>query len=310
MSDSPDSPDSPDAGRTDWRAVLERQLDRERIARRESEVIAERSIRELRAVNASLDERVVERTVQLERALDAARSGDRAKQSFLAHLGNELATPLHGALGNLELVDRQPLTSGDRQRLAVVDDSLRTLSALLDGLMQLAAAEGQSLDVRMEALPPSRFIDEITERWQRRLAARGQLLIGEQRCADDAVRCDWRRLERVADALLDNVVQHAVAGPVLVAVDVVDAFVEFSVTDHGPGISHSMKPKVIAPFFRGDNAPGSAKPGAGIGLAVADRLLQIGGGGLTLADGGSGTAVTATLPLDRRSAERGSASTA
>lgn len=282
----------------EWIDRLERQLDRERRARRESELIAERGMRELWLANRSLDERVAERTRALEVSLEAAQAAARAKESFLAHLGNELCTPLHAALGNLELLDQQMLADDDRVRFATVGRSLHQLSGLLEGLMTLAASEGVATGVVMETATPGEFLDDLSMRWQRRLAERGQLMVVELAGELGALVADWRRLSRVADALLDNVVQHAHPGRAVVALKVADGLLVLEVNDSGPGIPAEMWGLVTTPFFRLDADPGSAKAGAGVGLAVAQRLMEGAGGSLQVSSTDGGTTVVVTLPSE------------
>lgn len=289
----------------EWIDRLERQLDRERRARRESELIAERGMRELWLANRSLDERVAERTRALEASLEAAQAAARAKESFLAHLGNELGTPLHAAMGNLELLDVQLLSDDDRDRIATVGRSLHQLAGLLEGLMTLAASEGVAIGVVLETNTPGEFLDEVSDRWQRRLAERGQLLVAELAGELGALVADWRRLGRVADALLDNVVQHAHPGRAVVGLTVAEGMLVLEVSDSGPGIPAELWGLVTTPFFRLDADPGSAKAGAGVGLAVAQRLMEGAGGSLQVSSTEGGTTVVVTLPSEAPANEPG-----
>ena len=275
--------------------LLERQLDRERRARRESETIAERGLRELWRANQSLDTRVAERTKALDESFQDASAAVRARESFLAHLGNEIGTPLHAALGNLELVGVSDLSNEDQERLTTVRRSFHRLADLLEGLMTLTSSEGPSNRGSWRMLSPTEFLDELNQQWQRPLATRGQLLVAELVGKTAPLSADWHRLGRVADVLLDNVVKHASAGRVVVSLSVVPAALVLEVTDSGPGIPGDMSELVMEAFFRIDADPGSAKGGAGVGLAVARRLLESAGGSLELTSGRQ-TRVVATLP--------------
>jgi len=276
--------------------LLERQLERERRARRESEMIAESSLRELWLANRALDARVVERTAALEASLGAASAAVEAKQSFLAHLGHTLSSPLHAALGNLELIDTTGLPDEDHRRMMTVNASLQQLAGVLDGLMTLAASEGTADPTSGTAGLPDDFLDDLSARWFRRLAARGQLLVAELEGDTTSRVVDWHRLARVADALLANVVQHAIAGRVLVRLTVLADRVELAVCDSGPGIPAELRRQVLTPFFRLDAAPGSAKSGAGVGLAVVQRLVEGAGGTVLIDELDGGTAVKVSLP--------------
>ncbi|TFH16883.1 MAG: hypothetical protein E4H05_06745 [Acidimicrobiales bacterium] len=114
---------------------LERRLERERRAREEAEQIAERGMRDLWLANQELEARVAARTVDLERSLRAAHMASEAKETFLAELGHELATPLHAVLGLLELIDSDTLAGDDRARLEQAATNARQLADLLFGLI-------------------------------------------------------------------------------------------------------------------------------------------------------------------------------
>jgi signal transduction histidine kinase len=298
-----------DAPRTEHIEALLRQLDRERRARGEAEVVAESRLRELVDINRTLDHRVEERTHELATALEAAGAAARVKRSFLAHVGNALETPMHGILGNIELIDRAQLSDDDAQRLDTAAESAEKLAAIIDGLMQLAASEGRPFTPVMELRSPTAFLESVDTIWQRRLAAKGQLLltelIGTNTEADHEVLTDWRRLQSVADHVLDNVRLHARPGKVVVTLEHLDGLLRLVVTDSGPGIPEEHWESVLLPFFWLEHDAGSSTHGVGIGLAVAARLLESVGGSISVRTNAvGGTDVTSLMPIERRSRQR------
>lgn len=272
---------------------LERRLERERAAREEAESIAERGMRDLWQNNRTLEARVAERTAELEASLDAATVAAEAKERFLADLGHDLNTPLHAALGRLELIDTDALAEPDQVRLQDVRDSVSELAASLGGLIELAAATGAPAPGDIERVSPSEWLDGVIERWTRPAAAQGQLLVPSVNGGDESVALDWRRVRRIVDALLTNVVEHAQPGAVLLDVNADAERVSIVVTDSGPGMNAEELATAREPFVR--FASGT---GGGIGLAVAHRLAVSAGGSLEL-DGEGLTRVSVTLPCAR-----------
>ena len=278
---------------------LERRLDRERTAREQAERIAERGMRDLWETNRGLEERVAERTRELNRSLAAATMAAEAKERFLAELGHELTTPLHAVVGLVELIDAEPLSSEDRARLVEARSNAVRLAELLRGLVDLAGAEGASGSADVTAVSPATWLDALVEQWTRPAARRGQLLVPETDATSGEVHADWTRLTRVADAALANVVDHATAGSVDVSVRVDADGVELTVSDGGPGMSQEQVATAAEPFVKH-----AESGGVGIGLAIAARLAASGGGRLEIEPTATGTLIRAVLPRSDRTVSR------
>ena len=270
---------------------LERRLRRERDARDQAERIAEKGMRDLWHTNRTLEARVAERTVELEGSLAAATMAAEAKERFLAELGHELTTPLHAVLGLLELVDASVLEPADQGRIGEVRDHAITLSELLRGLVELAGAEGAPAPLDIETMRASVWLDGVIDEWTRPAAMRGQLLVPSLEGGELEVALDWRRLTKIAGAVLDNVVQHAAPGAVDISVHVTGRAIEVSVADSGPGMTTEELVAALEPFVR----HGQGK-GVGIGLPVAQRLALGASGSLVILNDAGRTRVTATLP--------------
>jgi signal transduction histidine kinase len=203
-------------------------------------------------------------------------------------------------LGNLELLDLAKLPSDEHERLHTVHRAARELASTVDGLMELAASEGRPFEPMLSERPLLEVLDAVEARWQRRLAAKGQLLLTELVGGDDDVTADWGRLDQVADRLLDNVEGHARPGVVTVCLGHADGLLTLTIADSGPGFPPELRDEVLLPFVRLDASPWSSKAGIGIGLAVAVRLLEGAGGMLRIEPSEQGTVATAVMPRQRR----------
>ncbi len=273
---------------------LERRLEREREAREQAERIAERGMRDLWQTNRDLERRVEERTQDLHRSLRSATMAADAKERFLAELGHELTSPLHAVLGLLELIDATPLAPEDRDRLDQVSEHAATLSGLLHGLVELAGAEGAALPADLAEASPSEWVDDLADRWVRPAAWSGQLIVPEVTGEPGPIVLDWRRLARISDVVLDNVVEHAEPGSVRLTLDVGDTHARIEVADVGPGMTPEQIATASEPFVKHGPAGG-----VGIGLAVAQRLAESGNGHLRIESDDRGTLVTVTMPRVR-----------
>lgn len=274
-------------------ARLERRVERERAAREEAERIAERGMRDLWSTNRDLEVRVAERTAALEQALQAATKAADAKERFLGDLGHDLTSPLHAVMGLTELLDPSGLSNEDQLRLIEVRQQAGELAKLLNGLVDLANAEGATAPDELSDMRAADWLDAAVDAWSRPAALRAQLLVPSVVAANDPLRLDWQRLRRIFDALLANVAAHAVPGSVGIDLVADGGQVELCVGDSGPGIDSETLPMVREPFVSGGSAAG-----VGIGLTVASRLAVAGSGTLDIATSADGTTVTVRLPID------------
>jgi two-component system sensor histidine kinase EvgS len=275
-------------------ARLEQRLARSRESLEQAERIAEQGMRNLWGINKELEARVAERTVDLERSLASTTSASDAKERFLAELGHELATPLHAVLGLLELIDPGGLTIADQGRVSEIRDHAVTLSGLLNGLVDLAGAEGSSAPQHFERRRPSAWLDELIARWTREAAASGQLVAPSVAGHDVEVFLDWDRLTRIVDALMSNAVRHASPGLIEIEVVVAAGDTQVTVTDAGPGMSPAELNTAYEPFIKHGSAGG-----VGIGLSLAQRLAVGGGGSLELKSEEAATQARVILPRGR-----------
>jgi signal transduction histidine kinase len=113
------------------------------------------------------------------------------------------------------------------------------------------------------------------------------------------VEADLSLLERVLENLLDNAVRHTPAGGcIALEVATADQEVAIAVADTGPGIPAEELPHIFDRFYRGRRAAGLAGDGAGLGLAIARRALQLHGGELQCESSpASGTRFRFALPV-------------
>jgi two-component system phosphate regulon sensor histidine kinase PhoR len=186
------------------------------------------------------------------------------------------------------------LTIVDQGRVSEIRDHAVTLSGLLNGLVDLAGAEGSSAPQHFERRRPSAWLDELIARWTREAAASGQLIAPSVAGHDVEIVLDWNRLTRIVDALLSNAVRYASPGVIGVEIIVVADDAQVTVTDAGPGMSPTELDTACEPFIKYSSARG-----VGIGLSIAQRLAASGGGSLELKSDEATTQARVNLPRGR-----------
>lgn len=229
--------------------------------------------------------------IDLERLGGVLHDLRRTRAEFVASVAHDLRTPLQTvelAAGRLE---RGAAGERDRRALDLILRECRTLAALADDLLALGQSDAAVLAVAHERVDLARLLDEVRGRVE---GGRPGIAVRVE-CDVAEARGDHRRLSQVLTNLAVNAARHSPEnGSVLLAARRArDGGVELIVEDEGPGIDPALLATATEPFV-GDRIGGGA---AGLGLAIARRIVTAHGGLLRLAPRpGGGTRAIASLP--------------
>jgi signal transduction histidine kinase len=235
-----------------------------------------RAEEEVLRLNTTLEERVAERTAELHGAMEDLKRANAAKDQFLGLMSHELRTPLTTILGNARiLLAAHGRLAPEREMVALSDlnHEADRLLRLIENLIVLARLDPERLSAPQPLLLSDvilRTIEELRGQWPHRLISLTQ---------PDAVplaRGVETYVEQVVHNLAGNALKYS-AGPVVIEIEPDTSWVLVSVRDDGPGISDEDLPHIFEPFYR-SKTTSAASQGAGIGLTVCRRLLEVQGG--------------------------------
>jgi signal transduction histidine kinase/CheY-like chemotaxis protein len=227
-------------------------------------------------------------------------SAESAKSEFLALLGHELRTPVTTVVATVDLLRAQQLPQQARELVDHVFHSAQSLKALADDLLDLARLETGRLEVKREPVCVRDVLEGIVEPLQQVARSKAILLLAAP--APDlpaVVLGDVDRLRQVLTAVVGNAVKFTTDGEVVVtaARDGDDRYV-LTVSDTGPGIPDANQNRIFAPFVQVDSSAARRHEGAGLGLALAARLVERMSGTIAVRSGpGEGTHFLIRLPL-------------
>jgi signal transduction histidine kinase/ActR/RegA family two-component response regulator len=244
---------------------------------------------EVMRLNEGLEQRVQERTMQLELAnselelaIEEARNANQAKSAFLSSMSHELRTPLNAILGFAQILaaDNLPTTPEQKKEFAGhILKSGRHLLTLINEILDLAKVEAGALTLSMEPVGLADILAECRTMIEPLAAARGiRMHYPDPGSPDTAaqVAADRTRLKQVLLNLLSNAVKYnREGGEVTVACTACGPErVRLSVQDTGMGLRPDQVAALFQPFNRLGQENG-AQEGTGIGLVFTRRLVEL-----------------------------------
>ena len=268
------------------------------IVRHKVAVFAElfRKTRALAELNATLEERVKERTAALEKSEAAAQEAVRLRDEFLSIAAHELRTPLTSLQLQVHSLDnRSDLDAKLAARLRRARRSCDRVTALVEMLLDVSRIGSGNLTLQRESFDLVAALREITERLGEEARAAGCSVTFD---AVGPVVGTWDRLrlEQVLTNLLSNAIKYAPNHPIVIGLRSLDGHAVLSVTDRGPGIGPSDLPRIFQRFARA--APVEHYGGLGLGLYITKQIVEAHDGTIDVVSKlGEGTTFTVRLPL-------------
>jgi len=220
-------------------------------------------------------------------------------REFTLHASHELKTPLTVMRGELETALRDnSLTTTQRDLFAGQLDEIQRLTKIVDGLTLLAKADAGQMPMRFESVR----LDELV----RDSFADAQVLGRPQNiqvtlsaCDEITLQGDRHRLRQLLLNLTDNAIKYnCPQGNASIALARNNGHAELTVINTGAGIAPEKLPRVFDRFYRGDPAHGSDIEGCGLGLSIAQWIVQAHGGRISIeSTPGQSTRVVTQLPI-------------
>jgi PAS domain S-box-containing protein len=231
----------------------------------------------------------------------------RAKDEFLSNMSHELRTPLTGVLGLTSVLLMKNLGElNDRQQDALqkVEESGNRLLQLVNDIMDYSKLLTNSMDLEIEEVPALEIAMSALRAVTPHAEARGQKTAFKASTSDLHIRADAHRFRQLMLDLLSNASKFTAEGGQLgVEVDVSEeeGIACFTVWDTGVGIRAEDMPRLFQPFTQLDSSLSRQYNGAGLGLALVTRLVEIQGGSISLeSEVGKGSRFTVCLPMASR----------
>jgi signal transduction histidine kinase/ActR/RegA family two-component response regulator len=248
---------------------------------------------ELRRVNLSLEQKVRERTAELElnqsqliTANVELERASRLKSEFLANMSHELRTPLNAVNGFSELLLEEtygPLLPKQRRYVDNVLASGKHLLQLINDILDLSKIEAGRMDVRQEEFSLRQAIESAASVIQPLAQKKGLAVEVTVEDGLDHLRLDPGKTKQILYNLMSNAVKFTDNGGIQISAArplAAPQWVEIVVADTGIGIRPDDQVRIFREFEQVDGSHARRYEGTGLGLALSKRLAEAMGGAL------------------------------
>ena len=238
--------------------------------------------RQLEASNNSLEERVQERTVDLEHTVEELREAKETISRFLANMSHEIRTPLTAIIGYSESLRDAPLTREEaNDAIHTVVRSSQHLLRIINDILDFSKIEANKLEIERIHTDLFLLLTEIESYFGMMANNKGlQFEIHYRFPLPRIIHTDPTRLKQVLLNLCSNALKFTAQGSVQIQVscDPNSERLYFAVSDTGIGMSSEQAEKVFQPFTQADTSTTRNFGGTGLGLTISKQLAELMGG--------------------------------
>jgi signal transduction histidine kinase len=232
----------------------------------------------LRQANAQLEQRVADRTRELQEAYRRLTELDQLKGNFISNVSHELRTPLTKIKGFHALLaagDLGPLTADQEQGIEVMGRGVAELERLVGDLIQFATGARGEMALQRSVVAVGELLEGVAAPLGDVAAGRGLSL--SCRAPSPAVRvtADAERIRWVVNQLLDNAIKFTPGGgSIEVGATAEAGRVRIWVADTGVGIAEDRVPELFEAFHQLDGSATRRQGGTGLGLALVRMIVS------------------------------------
>lgn len=216
---------------------------------------------------------------ELVKSRDEALEASRLKSALIANVSHELRTPLSSILGYTELMNTLTLNPTVKQDVNIIQTSAQALLSIVNDLLDISRMETDKLQLTETPMQIRVVVSELIEILKP--SAEAKSLVLTSTVAEDVpevVIGDSRRVRQVLHILVNNGIKFTDHGNVSLSLNMFGRLLRVQVSDTGIGISQDQQKKLFAPFYQVDVSNTRQYGGLGLGLTIAERLVELMGG--------------------------------
>lgn len=250
-----------------------------------------------------IEDKVEERTVELERARQMAEIANAAKSEFLTNMSHELRTPLNSIMGFAQVIRDGmigSITDEQKEYLTDILESSKHLLKLINEILDLSKIEAGKTELELIEFNLMELIEESLSMFKEKALRHNINVSYNIEEGIENIIADRVKIKQVILNLLGNAMKFTPDGGsiMLMAERSGKDFIEVSITDTGAGISENDLKLLFQPFSQLESVITKKHPGTGLGLNISKRLIELHGGKIWAeSEIGKGSRFTFVIPV-------------
>jgi len=234
----------------------------------------------------------------LEKRAKDAQEAEQRKNDLVVYLAHDIKTPLTSIMGYLSLLDEakdMPLKQKEKYVKVTLDKSYR-LEQLINEFFEITRFNLQSIILDKEAINLNYMLMQLADEFYPLLAPKGQQAIVDVK-EDIKVLADANKLARVFNNIFKNAIAYSDENSIInIHAEKQNDQIHISFTNKGKAIPPQKLTMIFEKFYRLDSSRSTQTGGAGLGLAIANEIVQAHGGTISAISTDEKTVFTVSLP--------------
>jgi two-component system sensor histidine kinase/response regulator len=244
----------------------------ELLARVNNHLLIKKQSEKLKALNNKLEERVKERTIELENANHKLSVLDKAKSNFLSVISHEIRTPLNGVIGLTELLNETNIDDSQREYIENLKDVSKRLYKFSETALLITTLRIDSYKTELMPVSIHTMINESIEDFNKRNPNANLNILTSFHEDKIMVNADSELMKTCFSQLIDNAFNYAGDGSELeIKTFTEEQKLSVTFTDNGPGFNRGALENIFETFSAGDVLHNE---GSGLGLAATKLALE------------------------------------
>ena len=244
--------------------VKEEEIKKEK---EKAEILSE----ELKELNKNLEDKVVERTKELSISKEVAESANKAKNEFLAKISHEMRTPLTPIIGYSRILLKEINDVSSKEKLEIIHTSGVKLLNFTNELLDFSKIESGKVDLNYETFNIRKLFQDIYHEHIDLAKMKNINFKIDYLHANVSIYSDKIKIYEIAKNIIHNAIKYTEKGFVLCDVFVEKNTLFFNIYDSGIGMSEENIKNIFESFVQ----IGNEQSGAGLGLSITKKLLEV-----------------------------------
>ena len=258
----------------------------------------------LKDLLTSLEQRVTQRTQELQEARDEAVAANKSKSEFVSVVSHELKLPMTSIKGYSDLMlsgATGPLNENQDKFLNTIRSNVNRMATLVSDLADISRIESGNLRIEPRQVPVWDVIDEVVTLTRTQVTQKNQTVTVDIPHELPKAWCDRNRLAQILTNLVSNANKYTPeGGAIVIHATCEDHMIQIKVEDNGLGMTLEDQQKLFGKFFRSADDKVREAPGTGLGLSITKNLIELQGGKIWFeSEYRKGTSFYFTVPISK-----------